>query len=348
MSAKRYHMSAKRYHAFVSYSHAADGKLAPALQKALQKLAKPWYRRRSLEVFRDETGLSVDPHLWGAIVKALDSSNWLLLLSSPDAAKSEWVNREIEHWTTHHSIDRILPVLTDGHWQWDPGLGDFTEDSDAVAPALRGVFTDEPRHLDLRWARLDKQVDLRNSRFRDAVAELAAPLHGRTKDELEGQDVRQHRRTIRIAWSATAALAVLTVSAVVGAGVAVTNAHRAEDRRIDAEAQRLSAQSQAELARPDLAFLLAASGYRMRPNTQTESALLTTVANVPEVKQRISVGAPVTALATSAPADRVWIGTARGDVIVRRFSDGREIARADGLLVSDVLALIPAPTARRP
>lgn len=338
-------MSAKRYHAFISYSHSADGKLAPTLQKALQQLAKPWYRRRSLEVFRDETGLSVDPHLWGAIVTALDNSEWLLLLSSPDAARSEWVNREIEHWKTHGNIDRILPVLTDGHWQWDPDRRDFSEDSDAVAPALRGVFTDEPRHLDLRWARSDKQLDLRNSRFRDAVAELAAPMHGRTKDEIEGEDVRQHRRNLRIAWSATAALAVLTVAAVVGAGVAVTNAHRAEDRRIDAEAQRLAAQSQAELVRPDLAFLLAASGYRLRPNAQTEGALLTTVANAPEVKQRVPVGAPVTALATSAAADRVWVGTADGDVIARRFSDGQEMGRAEGLPAVGVIALARVPGA---
>lgn len=112
-------MSAKRYHAFISYSHAADGKLAPALQKAQQRLAKPWYRRRSLEVFRDETGLSVDPHLWGAIVTALDSSEWLLLLTSPDGARSVWVNREIEHWKAHHDVDRILPVLTDGHRRRD-------------------------------------------------------------------------------------------------------------------------------------------------------------------------------------------------------------------------------------
>ena len=41
-------MTDKRYDGFISYSHAADGRLAPALQKALQKLAKPWFRRRSL------------------------------------------------------------------------------------------------------------------------------------------------------------------------------------------------------------------------------------------------------------------------------------------------------------
>ena len=35
--------------------------LAPAVQRALQTLARPWNRRRALEVFRDETGLAVSP-----------------------------------------------------------------------------------------------------------------------------------------------------------------------------------------------------------------------------------------------------------------------------------------------
>ena len=54
------------YKGFISYSHAADGRLAPALQSALQSLAKPWYRPRALRIFRDETGLSTNPHLWSA------------------------------------------------------------------------------------------------------------------------------------------------------------------------------------------------------------------------------------------------------------------------------------------
>src|SRR2546425_2986014 len=30
------------YHAFISYSHAVDDQLAPAMQRALQRFAKPW------------------------------------------------------------------------------------------------------------------------------------------------------------------------------------------------------------------------------------------------------------------------------------------------------------------
>src|SRR5205807_10037379 len=39
------------YAAFISYSHAADGRLAPAVERGLERLARPWYRRRALRIF---------------------------------------------------------------------------------------------------------------------------------------------------------------------------------------------------------------------------------------------------------------------------------------------------------
>lgn len=65
------------YDSFTSYSDAADGQLA--LQRGLQRLAKPWNRRRALDIFRDETGLSTNPHLWSSVQAALDNSGWFLL-----------------------------------------------------------------------------------------------------------------------------------------------------------------------------------------------------------------------------------------------------------------------------
>ena len=141
------------YDGFISYSHAADGRLAPMLQAGLQRLAKPWNRRRALHVFRDETGLSTNPHLWSAIEESLDDSEWFVLLASPASAESEWVDRELAHWLAAKSADRILPVVTDGAWAWDAARGDFTPDSTAVPQSLRGVFAAEPRHLDLALLR---------------------------------------------------------------------------------------------------------------------------------------------------------------------------------------------------
>ena len=61
------------YAAFISYSHAADGKLAPALQRGLHGFARPWFRLRALRVFRDEASLSANPGLWSSIEQALAS-----------------------------------------------------------------------------------------------------------------------------------------------------------------------------------------------------------------------------------------------------------------------------------
>ena len=51
------------YDAFVSYSHAKDKPIAAALQSVVQTLGKPWYRRRALRVFRDDTSLAATPQL---------------------------------------------------------------------------------------------------------------------------------------------------------------------------------------------------------------------------------------------------------------------------------------------
>ena len=102
------------YDGFISYSHAADDLLAPRLQAGLQKFAKPWWKRRAVRIFRDESSLAANPHLWSSITEALDTSGWFVLLLSPDAASSEWVGKEIEHWKATKPADRILPVVTDG------------------------------------------------------------------------------------------------------------------------------------------------------------------------------------------------------------------------------------------
>jgi len=123
------------YDGFISYAHAADGALAPQLQAGLQRFAKPWWRRRALRVFRDESGLSANPHLWSAITAALDSSAWLVLLLSPDAARSDWVGREITHWLQTRPADRILPVLTEGDLAWDQTRNDFDPTASTANPA---------------------------------------------------------------------------------------------------------------------------------------------------------------------------------------------------------------------
>jgi hypothetical protein len=124
-----------------------------------------------MNVFRDDTGLAVSPALWPAIQTALDDSRFLVLMASPAAAESAWVNREVEYWLDTKGPDSILPVLTEGEWNWDDEARNFDRDSTtAVPPALLGALEFEPFHLDLRWARAHAQPT-HNSPLRTAGSE---------------------------------------------------------------------------------------------------------------------------------------------------------------------------------
>jgi WD40 repeat protein len=256
------------YDAFISYSHAADGQLAPAVQSGLQRLARPWYKLRALHVFRDETGLAVNPHLWVSIQDALDESDWFVLMCSPDAAASPWVEREVEHWLANKPAERILPVLTAGMLAWDEVAGDFTPDSH-VPPALRGVYASEPKFLDLRWAHDEEQVDLHHSRFRDAIASLAAPMHGLAKDELESEDVRMHRRARRLARAAIVLLALLTIGATTASAFALSNASRAHKAEQRAQSEADKARDAELRAREEAEHALELQAFA---NTQADKA----------------------------------------------------------------------------
>jgi WD40 repeat protein len=275
------------FDAFVSYSHAADGRLAPALQRAMQRLAKPWYRARALRVFRDESVLTANPHLWTSIVTAMDDAQWFVLLASPDAVASEWVNRELDHWLSAKSADRILVAVTDGTIEWQHGL--LT--GSAIPAQLRDAFSEEPRHVDLRWAASETDLDMHNARFRDVVAQLAAPMHGIAKDELDSEDVRQYRRARRLARGGVTVLTLLVVIALITTGFAVvqrshadTEKRRAQSEARISDARRLSAEAYRRAqSQPDLALLLAVEGHRRDDSVDTRGALFATLEQSPHL-----------------------------------------------------------------
>ena len=120
-----------RYRAFISYSHAADGRLAPALQSGLHRFARPWYKLRALVVFRDNSDLSAIPGLWSGIEQALKESEYFVLLASREAARSKWVRREVEFWLQNRSHETLILVLTDGEFALERAeTGDFDWESD--------------------------------------------------------------------------------------------------------------------------------------------------------------------------------------------------------------------------
>src|SRR5579872_5947990 len=169
------------YDAFVSYSHAKDKRIAAALQGVVQSLGKPWYRRRGLRIFRDDTSLSATPHLWPSIEAALGDSRFLILLASKEAAQSLWVEKEIQHWLGHKSIDTLLIAVTDGELTW-AGADFAWTDQTPLPAALKGKFASEPKWVDLRPYR--EEARRGDRKFTELAADFAAAIRGVPKEDL--------------------------------------------------------------------------------------------------------------------------------------------------------------------
>ena len=119
-----------------------------------------------------------------------------------------------------------------------------------VLPAwLAGVLGAEPFWVDVS---ADSPWDATTPLFREKVTDLAAPIHGKSKYELAGEDVREQRRVRRLRRAAIAALVVLTVLALGAAGVAYIQRQDAIEQRQEADTQReqaLQQRNQAEARR---------------------------------------------------------------------------------------------------
>jgi hypothetical protein len=191
------------FDAFISYSHAADGKLATALQLGLHRFAKPFFKLRAIRVFRDETTLAMTPRLWPDIEKALRESRFFILMADPLSAQSEWVQKEVACWLGMERAENLLIVWTGGEIVWNNARKDFDWDqTTSLPPVLAGVFKGEtPLYHDLRWAREEVHLTRKHHAFATALAKLSAAIRGRSLDEIFGEDVREQRRTRRFLWS---------------------------------------------------------------------------------------------------------------------------------------------------
>ena len=242
------------------------GKLAPAIQRALHRLAKPWYKLRTMRVFRDQTNLATSPGLWTSIESALRDAEFFVYLASPTAAQSPWVQKEVSWWLTNRSYQSFLILLSEGEIAWDNRNQDLNWTVTTALPRqLSKMFAEEPLYTDLRWARNVDQLSPRNAQFRTVLLDLAATLLNRAKDELDGDDIRQYRRTRRIAGSGVIVLLVLFVAALLAA-------YFATQQSMLATARALSAQSEPVLPTdPELALLLAREALKYREDDQADS-----------------------------------------------------------------------------
>ena len=204
-----------RYWAFISYSH-ADAKWGDWLHAALETYRVPSHLVRSgqgavpkrvFPVFRDREELASSASLGENIENALRQSRALVVICSPRAAISRWVNEEIKLYKSVGRADRVFCLIVDGEPNAAPDSG-FLE---CFPAALREPA--EPIAADARENKDGK---------RNALLKLIAGIIGVPYDQLRQRErQRQVRQRIRFAAlvAAVVAAVVLTYVAVADVGV---------------------------------------------------------------------------------------------------------------------------------
>nr|WP_306451260.1 TIR domain-containing protein [Odoribacter splanchnicus] len=107
-------------YAFISYKR-EDEKWAEWLQRKLEgyklptilKKTNPSLPRHLRPIFRDKTDLG-GGILSDELEKQLQSSEFLIVICSPHASRSEWVNKEIQVFIDEGRLGNIIPFIVEG------------------------------------------------------------------------------------------------------------------------------------------------------------------------------------------------------------------------------------------
>lgn len=209
----------KRYRAFISYSQ-RDKATARRLHRALETYRVPAgvnaslaSDRRLRRFFRDDEEMGASQSLGAALEGAIDDSENLIVICTPAAAQSKWVDAEVRRFKTRKNA-KVFAVIAAGK----PNAEDPSQE--CFPPALkvridsRGRPTnqpDEPRAPDLQREGLPR-----------VRAQLAAGLLDVPFDDLWQRDRRRTRRRHALSLLAV----VLVGGALAAAGLGWLGAQR--------------------------------------------------------------------------------------------------------------------------
>lgn len=210
-----------KYWAFISYSH-EDKDVCNWLHPALEKYVIPKELRRDgglpkrlFPIFRDNDEMAAAPEYSAEIDKRLSQSLYLIVICSPNSAKSKYVNSEIKAFKTIGRSNNIIPLIVGG----TPNVTESsTQNADECFPeALRFDVNSDGSYASERANPIGPDLRFGNDSKQRALLKIVAPIIGVELEELEQRDKKQRIRN-QIATAAGAVVfAALLLALTVGA-----------------------------------------------------------------------------------------------------------------------------------
>lgn len=234
-----------KHDAFISYSRRNEA-FAAILEGALERYTPPKElnrARRHLDVFRDKADFTAGEY-HQRLENHLRSSAKLIVVCSPDARKSQFVNEEIQRFATLMGADNIIPVLLQGV---PNNEAKETEENEMAFP--EALCEEMSMPLAVNYLHFDpKREKVNKGAFVEAWYMLLANIYDVSRSEIEQREKKRRQRTRRTVYSALtgsiAVLSVLLIFALVSRSEAITSRKDAEDQRNQAIAAAAEAQKQ--------------------------------------------------------------------------------------------------------
>src|SRR5271167_3149805 len=237
-------MDAPKYRAFISYSH-RDSRWASWLHSSLERYRPPKaligtvtargeVPRRLAPIFRDRDELASATDLGTLINAALEGSACQIVLCSPPAAKSKWVNEEILAFKRLGREDRIFCLIVDG----EPNASDIPgrEDEECFPPALRFVLRVEGTLSDTRTEPIAADARPGKDGKNNAKLKLIAGLLGLGFDALKRREQQRRNRQLAIV-AGTATFGMVLTTGLAAYAVIERNLAKKQTGRAEAEAE---------------------------------------------------------------------------------------------------------------
>ena len=243
-----------KYRAFISYSH-SDERWAKWLHKSLETYSVPKHLvgretaygpvpARLAPVFRDRDELATATNLGETLTRALQQSAFQIVICSPAAAKSRWVNEEILAFKRLGREHRIFCLIVAG----EPGASssEATADQECFPNALIYQMGSDGQLTSTRSEPIAADARPNKDSKQDVRLKLVAGMLGVGLDELKQREA--HRRHRRMMMLVTASIVGMTITSGLAAAAWLA--------RNQAERERVRAEMEAETARQTTNFLV--------------------------------------------------------------------------------------------